>query len=84
MMGGKNGMMGGQNGMMGGMGCSMEEMRAMADVKVENTKTGALIRMSAKKTDQVAQIQQMAQKMTQCMGNSEAASKPATPASRAR
>ena len=91
MMGGqRNGMMGGQQSgmMMGGMdgaSCSMADVRAMADVKIENTKSGAIIRMSAKKAEQVAQIQQMAQRMTQCMGNAEpAANSPAAPATPSR
>jgi hypothetical protein len=74
-----NGMHDGQNGMHDGASCPMDGMRAMADVKIENTKNGAVIRMNAKKADQVAQIQQMAQRMTQCMGNAEPAAAPKTP-----
>jgi hypothetical protein len=89
-MHGQNGMMGGQSGMMmdcGGDGasCPMANMHAMADVKIENTKNGALIRMNAKRPEQVAQIQQIAQRMTQCMGNAgPATTQPAAPATPSR
>jgi hypothetical protein len=82
MMGDQKGMMGDQNGMMmGGMGgqCSMAEMHALADVKIENTKRGAIIRMNAKNAAQVAQIQQMAQRMTQCIGSAEPTAPQAAP-----
>jgi hypothetical protein len=91
MGGGQNGMMmDGQSGMMmGGTGegdhCPMADMHGMADVKIENTKNGAIIHMNAKNATQVAQIQQMAQRMTQCMGGAEpAAPKAAPPAARGR
>lgn len=71
MMGG--GMMG--QGMGGaGMGCPM---RGMADVTVEQTPTGAILRLTAKSPDQVAKVQQHAQMMKSCMGGGqEGESKP--------
>ena len=79
---GQNGMMNG--GMNDGASCPMNDMRGMADIKIENTKNGAIIRMSAKSAEQVARVQQMAQHMTQCMGNAEpAAPEPAAPAPKA-
>ncbi|WP_434345665.1 hypothetical protein ACN6A1_27330 [Myxococcus virescens] len=69
MMGG--GMMGG--GMMGqgmggaGMNCSM---RGRADVKVEQTPTGAILRLTAKNAGQVEEVQRMAQGMQRCMSGS--------------
>jgi hypothetical protein len=64
-----------------GASCPMMDMRALADVQIEMTKSGAIIRVNAKKTEQVAQIQKLAQRMTQCMSHAQAApSKPATTA----
>lgn len=68
-------MMGGMKGMggsgMGGMGCG--HMRSVADVKVEQTKDGAVLRLTAKSPEQVAQVQQHAQMMKRCMtGSTEA------------
>jgi hypothetical protein len=68
---------------MGGQ-CSMAEMHTLADVKIENTKNGAVIRMNAKNAAQVAQIQQMAQRMTQCMGSAEDGAPKTPPAAKAR
>ena len=80
MMGG--GMMGGGMGDMSeGASCPMMDMRALANVHIENTKNGAIIRMNAKKAEQVAQLQKLAQRMTQCMGHAQAApNKPAATA----
>ena len=75
------GMMGGgQNRMMMGCKGSMADMGGMAEITVENTKKGALIHMNARKPEQVAQLQQMAQRMmTSCSGNEQPAAAPATP-----
>lgn len=60
----------GQGGMMGqgmgggGMGCPMS---GMADVTVEQTPTGAILRLTAKSPDQVAMVQQHARMMESCM-----------------
>ncbi|RKH88609.1 hypothetical protein D7Y21_13965 [Corallococcus sp. AB045] len=65
------GMMGG--GMMGhgmggaGMSCPMH---GMADVKVEETRTGAILRLTAKNPDQVSEVQRMAEGMQRCMSGS--------------
>jgi hypothetical protein len=97
MMGHGGGMMGMHGdkagGMMGGgmadmsegASCPMMDLRALADVQIENTKNGAIIRMNAKKAEQVAQIQKLAQRMTQCMGHAQAApNKPAVTAPHTR
>ncbi|GMU06569.1 hypothetical protein ASNO1_28220 [Corallococcus caeni] len=64
MMG--SGMMG--HGMGGaGMNCPM---RGMADVKVEQTPTGALLRLTAKNPGQVEEVQRMAEGMQRCMSGS--------------
>jgi hypothetical protein len=79
MMGGgmhgdkSGGMMGGMHGDTQGAGCPMMQMHELADVQIENTKSGAVIRMNAKKAEQVAEIQKLAQRMTQCMSHTEAA-----------
>lgn len=54
--------------MQDGMSCPMEGMHALADVKIENTKNGAVIRLDAKKADQVAKVQALAERMKSCMG----------------
>ncbi|QAT84942.1 hypothetical protein EJ065_3380 [Corallococcus coralloides] len=54
---------------MGGAGMSCP-MRGMADVKVEQTRTGALLRLDAKNPDQVSEVQRMAEKMQRCMSGS--------------
>ncbi|NOK19720.1 hypothetical protein [Corallococcus carmarthensis] len=65
------GMMG--SGMMGhgmggaGMSCPMH---GMADVKVEQTQTGAILRLTAKNPGQVAEVQRMAEGMQRCMSAS--------------
>jgi hypothetical protein len=65
-------------GMGEGASCPMMDMRALADIQIENTKSGAVIRVNAKKAEQVSQIQKLAQRMTQCMSHAETApSKPA-------
>lgn len=57
-------------GMMGhatggaGMHCPMH---GMADVKVEDTPTGAILRLTAKNPNQVDEVQRMAQGMQRCM-----------------
>ena len=61
--GGMGGMMGG--GMMSGMSCS--QMMGNADVTVQNTKDGAVIKMRAKSKDQVQRVQGMARMMKNCM-----------------
>jgi hypothetical protein len=93
MMGHGGGMMGMHGDKAGGMmdgsmgegaTCPMMDMRALADVKVEMTKNGAIIRVNAKKTEQVGEIQKLAQRMTQCMSHAEAApNKPAATATHA-
>lgn len=91
MMGGKGQMMGGGGGhmqhgdgkMMGeghGMGDSgggCGPMRAMADVKVEQTPQGAVLRLTAKDAAQVAQVQEHARMMERCMGGGAAGAQPA-------
>lgn len=52
---------------MQGMGCG--QMMGGATVSVENTADGAVIRMSAKDPANVAKVQQHAQMMADCMGN---------------
>lgn len=70
---------GGQGGKMGhhmggaGMHCPMA---GMADVKVEQTPTGAILRLTAKSPDQVAEVQQHAQMMASCMGGGQKAGSP--------
>jgi len=77
MMHGQNGMMGGQSGMT--MSCPMAGMGGMADIKVENTKKGAVIHMDARKSEQVGQLQQMAQQMMHCLGSAQPDAAPAAP-----
>ena len=80
MMGGEGGMMhGGEGGsmghMMGGMGGSSMmgsegmcgQMGGMADVKVEQTRDGAVLRLTARSPENVQQVQQHAQMMQRCM-----------------
>lgn len=52
--------------MMGGMSCA--EMMGMAKVTVENTKDGAVVRLTATDKASVEHVQQMAQMMKTCMG----------------
>jgi hypothetical protein len=60
------GMMG--HGMGGaGMHCPMH---GMADVKVEETPTGAVLRLTAKNPGQVSEVQRMAEGMQRCMSGS--------------
>jgi hypothetical protein len=47
------------------MSCPMKEM---ANITVEQTPTGAVMRFTAKDPSQVAQVQRMAQMMEHCMG----------------
>ncbi|RKG85513.1 hypothetical protein D7W82_19325 [Corallococcus sp. CA049B] len=65
------GMMGGGtmgHGMGGaGMHCPM---RGMADVQVEETRTGAILRLTAKDPSQVSEVQRMAEGMQRCMSGS--------------
>lgn len=66
---GMQGMQGmqGMPGMMGnGMSCG--GMMAGAKVTVENTKDGAVVRLTTKDKASVARVQQMAQMMKSCMG----------------
>ncbi|HEX5748841.1 MAG TPA: hypothetical protein VFZ09_21550 [Archangium sp.] len=66
-----HGMMGGgrMGPGMGGAGMSCP-LRAMADVKVEQTPTGAVLRFTAKDPAQVAEVQSMVQGMLHCMSGS--------------
>jgi hypothetical protein len=61
------------HGMMMGDGMSCSEMMGHADVKVENTSSGAVIRLTAKNKDQVKHVQHMAQMMKRCMSGEPAA-----------
>lgn len=71
---GGGGMMGGEGGR-GGMSCPM---RGMAEVDVEQTPTGAVLRLTAKDPSQTAQVQRMAQMMERCMeGGQQAQPAPA-------
>lgn len=82
MGGGMGGMMGGQGqqGMMGGMmGCPMMMGARAADVKVEKTPDGAVIRVAAKDAQQVDNIQRMALMMGLCMGADAGALMPTSP-----
>ena len=69
MMGQEGGMHG--HGMHGkaGQGCPMS---GMADVAVEQTPTGAILRLTAKDPAKVADVQRMAQMMEHCMGGAAA------------
>ncbi|WP_375754370.1 hypothetical protein [Corallococcus exercitus] len=53
-------------GGMGGAGMSYP-MHGMADVKVEQTPTGAVLRLTAKDPAKVSEVQRMAQRMEGCM-----------------
>ncbi|QRK14249.1 hypothetical protein JQX13_52610 [Archangium violaceum] len=73
---GERGMMG-HDGMMGGMmmgegmggsGMGCQHMGQMADVQVEQTQDGAILRLTTKDPSKVAQVQQHAQMMANCMG----------------
>jgi hypothetical protein len=55
---------------MGGAGMSCP-MAGMADVKVEQTPTGAILRFTAKSPDQVSKVQQHARMMESCMGGGQ-------------
>ncbi|TNV59018.1 hypothetical protein FH620_27160 [Corallococcus exiguus] len=54
---------------MGGAGMHCP-MHGMADVKVEQTRTGALLRLTAKNPGQVEEVQRMAEGMQRCMSGS--------------
>ncbi|WP_375744471.1 hypothetical protein NR800_06570 [Corallococcus interemptor] len=54
---------------MGGAGMSCP-MRGKADVKVEQTPTGAVLRLTAKDPGQVDDVQRMAERMQRCMSGS--------------
>lgn len=53
---------------MGRMGC--RHMRLIANVEVEQTENGAVLRLTAKNANQVAQVQEHAQMMERCMSAS--------------
>lgn len=57
---------------MGGAGMSCP-MAGMADVKVEQTPTGAILRLTAKSPDQVSKVQQHARMMENCMSGGQKA-----------
>ena len=66
---------GGSDGMMRGeMGCP--RMRGAASVAVENTSTGAVIRLTAKDSSQIAAVQRHAQMMERCMSGGPARDQP--------
>ena len=48
------------------------QMRSQANVRVEKTANGAVIRMTAKSPQQVAAVQQHAEMMSTCMGGTPA------------
>ncbi|NOJ79054.1 hypothetical protein [Myxococcus xanthus] len=52
-----------------GMGCPMH---GMADVQIEQTQTGAILRLTAKNPNQVEDVQRMAEGMQRCMSGSGA------------
>ena len=54
-------------GMHGMMGCG--QMSGQANVSVENTNEGAIIRLTAKDASQVQRVQQMARMMGNCCTN---------------
>lgn len=56
---------------MGGAGMNCP-MHGMADVKVEQTPTGAVLRLTSKNPGQVEDVQRMAQGMQRCMSGSGA------------
>lgn len=72
-------MMGGMHGMMGGgmMGCPM--MNDGVDVRVEKTKDGAVIRLSARDPAQVEILQRRALMTGLCMGADAGTMLPAAP-----
>ncbi len=74
---GMQGSMGG-GGMMRGM---CVQMGQMANVSVENTPSGAIVRFDAKDPSQLNSVRQMAQRMSQCMG-AVPSSPPASPPSK--
>ncbi len=59
---------GGTGGMGSGMMCG--QMGQMANVAVENTSNGAVVRFSSKDPDRVEAVRQMAQRMGNCMSGS--------------
>lgn len=73
MMGGGMGGMMGQD--MGGAGMACP-MHGMANVQVEQTPTGAVLRLTAKNPAQVSEVQRMAQMMENCMSGSGAQQSP--------
>ncbi len=74
---GEGGMMhgGGMHGQ-AGMSCPMS---GMADVAVEQTPSGAVLRFTAKDPAKVADVQRMAQMMERCMSARGAQQAPAAP-----
>ena len=88
-------MQGGQNGMGPGMmqgrqygmgpgtmhGCPMASLSQTADINVVHTKQGAVIRLVAKRGDQVSQVQQAAEQLRACMGMAaqQGSAQPRTP-----
>ena len=70
--------------MHGDSSCPMEEAAPIADIKVEKTADGAVIRLVAKKPEDVARIQQMAERMAEHMSSMEGhmGQGPARPASK--
>ncbi len=61
-----------QGGGMAGAG----PMMGQANVTVENTSSGAVVRLTAKDPSQVQHIQQHAQMMASCMGNAASSTQP--------
>ncbi|MBI3181578.1 MAG: hypothetical protein HYZ28_05505 [Myxococcales bacterium] len=65
---GMQGGMGGAGMMGGGMMAGQCPMAAGAEVKVENTKEGAILRLNAKDPKDLQQVQSMAKMLGQCLG----------------
>ncbi|ATB35187.1 hypothetical protein CYFUS_000599 [Cystobacter fuscus] len=61
----------------GPMNCVMSEI---ANVSVEQTSDGAVVRLTAKDPNQVEQVQQMARRMENCMAGEQQSPDQQTPA----
>jgi hypothetical protein len=62
----------GPQGMHMGSGeCPMHELASIADAKIEPTPQGAVIRLTAKRSEDIAKVQELAQHVAGCMTGSE-------------
>src|SRR5262245_25254989 len=55
-----------------GAGCPMHGMSSIADAKVEETPQGAVLRLTAKRPEDVAKVREAAQRMIGCMSGADA------------